>query len=743
MLSVSTPAAAAEGCEVDYTVNEWNSGFTAGVEITNLGDAIDGWTLEWDFPGSQEITGAWNAETSQSGSTATAENVSYNAGIPTDGTASFGFQATHSGDNPAPESFTLNGTVCDGSTDGGGGDDGDGGDDGNGGGDDGNGDDGDQQPQPSGSPEGWASQNGGTTGGAGGETVTVSSADALTEALQSSGPTVVRLDGSVDLDGMNDIVSDKTLIGVGSDAEITGGGLDIDEAHNVIVRNIAFSDWGDDAINVQEGSTNVWIDHNSFTGGSDGAVDIKRESDYITVSWNHVYDHGKSMLLGHSDGHTEDEGHLRVSYHHNFFDGSGSRHPRVRFGETVHVYNNYYRDNAEYGVASTMGAGVLVEGNYFENVDNPTHVGYADSDDGRLVVRDNVFDNSGDPETAGSVAEVPYSYDLDSAQDVPGIVTSGAGPGNVDDTGGGDTGGDDGGNGDGDGNDDGGSDPQPSAELEGWATRNGGTTGGAGGETVTVSSSGALLDALQSSGPTVVRLDGSVDLSGMNDVASDKTLIGVGSDATVTGGGFDLNGVSNVVIRNINFDDWDDDAINVQESTTNVWIDHNSFGTGSDGAVDIKRESDFITVSWNYAQDHDHVMLLGHSDDHTEDEGHLRVSYHHNHFDGTYSRHPRVRFGEPVHVYNNYYDGVDTGVASTQGAGVLVEGNYFQDVAHPTLEGYGSSSDGRVELNGNVFDNSGEPESSGGVAEVPYSYDLDSAQDVPGIVSGGAGTGNI
>ncbi|KIH99954.1 pectate lyase [Streptomonospora alba] len=284
--------------------------------------------------------------------------------------------------------------------------------------------------QAAGSPEGWASENGGTTGGAGGDTVTVSSAQALVEAISADGPAVVEIQGSIDLDGMNDVASNKTVIGAPG-AEITGGGLDIDEAHNVIVQNIAFADWGDDAINVQDGSTNVWIDHNSFTGGYDGAVDIKRESDYVTVSWNHVFDHDKSMLLGHSDGHTADEGHLRVSYHHNFFDGSDTRHPRVRFGETVHVYNNYYRDNEEYGVASTMDAGVLVEDNYFENVQTPTEVGYGSSDDGRLEASGNVYDNSGQPETAGSVADVPYSYNPDPAQDIPAIVTDGAGPGNL------------------------------------------------------------------------------------------------------------------------------------------------------------------------------------------------------------------------------------------------------------------------------------------------------------------------
>jgi pectate lyase len=181
---------------------------------------------------------------------------------------------------------------------------------------------------------------------------------------------------------------------------------------------------------VQESATNIWVDHNSFTDGNDGAIDIKRESDFITVSWNRIFDHDKSMLLGHSDGHTADIGHLRVTYHHNWFDGSGTRHPRVRFGNPVHVFNNYYFNN-EYGVASTMDAGVLVEGNYFENVDGPTFVGYADSDPGTLVQRNNVFVNSGSPESAGSVNSIPYSYSLDSASNVRSIVMNGAGAGRI------------------------------------------------------------------------------------------------------------------------------------------------------------------------------------------------------------------------------------------------------------------------------------------------------------------------
>jgi pectate lyase len=201
---------------------------------------------------------------------------------------------------------------------------------------------------------------------------------------------------------------------------------------NVIIRNLNFRDWDDDAVNLQEGSHHVWIDHNTFSNGNDGAVDIKRESDFVTVSWNVIRNHDKSMLLGHSDGHTEDIGNLRVTYHHNWFDGSESRHPRVRFGNPVHVFNNYYDNVTGYGVASTMDAGVLVEGNYFQGVDNPTHVGFAASDPGDLVERNNVFDDSGAPEsTGGGVAPIPYGYQLDNPASVPAIVTAGAGAGQL------------------------------------------------------------------------------------------------------------------------------------------------------------------------------------------------------------------------------------------------------------------------------------------------------------------------
>jgi pectate lyase len=259
----------------------------------------------------------------------------------------------------------------------------------------------------------------------GGTSVTVSSASALTDYISRSGQYTIYVSGTISLSGMNDVASNKAIIGVGTNARITGGGLDIDGASNVVVQNITFQGSSDDAINVQDGSTNVWINHCSFGSCSDGQVDIKRESDYVTVSWCHFYNHDHCCLLGHSNSYTDDIGHLRVTYHHNFFEGEG-RNPRVRFSALCHVYNNYY-NGCDYGVASTMDAEVLVEGNYFRNVDDPCLVGYGSSSDGDLVQRNNVFVNSGSPETSGSVPSPPYSYSLDNASSIPSIVSSGAG----------------------------------------------------------------------------------------------------------------------------------------------------------------------------------------------------------------------------------------------------------------------------------------------------------------------------
>jgi pectate lyase len=303
----------------------------------------------------------------------------------------------------------------------------------------------------SGTPTGFASVNAwgqnGTTGGAGGPTVEVDTASELIAAIGQSGPLNVCVRGLITVPaGMHNVASDKTIVGIGSGSGIRGGGLNIglpaDDAvtsppanavHNVIIRNLVLRDATDDSINVQMFSHHVWIDHNDLCCGYDGLLDVKRGSSYVTISWNHAHNHTKNMLLGHDDGNAaQDVGRLKVSYHHNWFDRTPQRNPRVRFGEPVHVYNNYFVYNTDTGVACQANAGCLVEGNYFETVEEPVTNSYA-GPAGRCVARNNALVDSGPPDCSGTVQEASsyYSYTLDDPNAVKGIVTAGAGVGKI------------------------------------------------------------------------------------------------------------------------------------------------------------------------------------------------------------------------------------------------------------------------------------------------------------------------
>jgi hypothetical protein len=116
-VTTTTAAQAATGCRVDYTISSsWQGGFGANVTITNLGDAINGWTLTWSFGAGQTITQLWNGSYTQSGSQVTVTNASYNATIATGASTAFGFNGAWTATNPVPTSFTLNGIACTGST---------------------------------------------------------------------------------------------------------------------------------------------------------------------------------------------------------------------------------------------------------------------------------------------------------------------------------------------------------------------------------------------------------------------------------------------------------------------------------------------------------------------------------------------------------------------------------------------------------------------------------------------------
>ncbi|WP_326983864.1 T9SS type A sorting domain-containing protein [Chryseobacterium sp. MYb264] len=187
------------------------------------------------------------------------------------------------------------------------------------------------------------------------------------------------LNGDIVVENKNIAASSITLEGVGSDAVANGWGIRIKNATNIEVRNLGFmlTDAAEgDNLSLQQNNSYIWA-HNCdlFYGkpGSDadqvkgdGALDAKK-STYVTFSYNHFWDNGKSCLLGLSEGTTSG---LYITYHHNWFDHSDSRHPRVRY-YSAHVYNNYYDGNSKYGVGSTMGSSVFVEGNYFRNCKYP------------------------------------------------------------------------------------------------------------------------------------------------------------------------------------------------------------------------------------------------------------------------------------------------------------------------------------------------------------------------------------
>lgn len=189
------------------------------------------------------------------------------------------------------------------------------------------------------------------------------------------------------------VPSDTTLVGIGADAAIVNGSLVLDQVDNVILRNIHFSDaydyfpawdpkdnahgeWNSEYDNVTlRGATHVWIDHCTFDDGSrpdsgapvyfgrqvqhhDGMLDITRQSNWVTVSWNYFRDHDKTTLVGNSDTQTQDEGKLKVTFHHNLYENVKERTPRVRFGQ-VHVYNNVFvvSDNTPNRYGYSIGVG--------------------------------------------------------------------------------------------------------------------------------------------------------------------------------------------------------------------------------------------------------------------------------------------------------------------------------------------------------------------------------------------------
>ncbi|CAI0647817.1 unnamed protein product [Colletotrichum noveboracense] len=284
---------------------------------------------------------------------------------------------------------------------------------------------------------GYATLNGGTSGGAGGTVTTVSSLAEFTAAVneKDTAAKIVVVKGVIKGTANVRIGSNKSVIGLPG-AGFDGIGLHARRQSNIIVRNIkstnVLASTGD-GLKIEQ-STNVWVDHCEFSSALvsdkdyyDGLVDASHAADYLTISYTYFHDHWKTSLVGHSENNgDEDKGHLRITYAHNYWANFGSRGPSLRFG-TGHIYNSYYL-NGNSGINTRQGAQVLIQSNVFKNVSVP--ITTQDSDIvGYAVAIDNDLGGAANTAPVGTMnANSPgYSYSLLGSANVVATVPGQAG----------------------------------------------------------------------------------------------------------------------------------------------------------------------------------------------------------------------------------------------------------------------------------------------------------------------------
>ena len=294
-------------------------------------------------------------------------------------------------------------------------------------------------------PDGFATVGGQVTGGAGGKEVVVTTGDDLNQYTDAAEPYIIYIKGTVTVDGMSTHVRpNKTILGLGADATLEGGGLYLYNSSNVIIRNLNFHGSTDDGIGMLL-AHNVWVDHCTFRDSEDGSMDMRRASDNITVSWcKFAYsagaDHALACLLGSNDKETVNLDKLHITFHHNWFaENVKERMPSIRFG-TVHAYNNYYSSTGNnYCIRVRLNAQARIENNIFDGVKNPWEVYITDPAHvvGKAFAKDNLETNvtwgkstkgdDGDVVIVPGTDEVftpPYEYAAEPAESVKDAVTS-------------------------------------------------------------------------------------------------------------------------------------------------------------------------------------------------------------------------------------------------------------------------------------------------------------------------------
>ncbi|MGW4873170.1 pectate lyase family protein [Streptomyces chartreusis] len=324
-----------------------------------------------------------------------------------------------------------------------------------------------------GSATGYATQNGGTTGGAGGQTVRATTGTQIHAALcsraASNTPITIEVEGTINHGNTTKVsgdscntaagvielkqISNVTLVGVGSGAVFDQLGIHIRESSNIIIQNVTVRNVkksgsptsnGGDAIGMESDVRNVWVDHATLLAsggeseGYDGLFDMKDNTQYVTLSYSILRNSGRGGLIGSSES---DLSNGYVTFHHNRYENIDSRAPLLR-GGTAHAYNNHYLSLNESGINSRAGAKAKVDNNYFEDSKDVLGTFYTDQR-GYWQVSGNVFDNvtwsspgtenypAGPNPQSNTTVSIPYSYSLDAATCVPDVVsrTAGAGTG--------------------------------------------------------------------------------------------------------------------------------------------------------------------------------------------------------------------------------------------------------------------------------------------------------------------------
>ncbi|CCH19598.1 pectate lyase family protein [Micromonospora lupini] len=329
-----------------------------------------------------------------------------------------------------------------------------------------------QSPRPAaavGAATGYATQNGGTTGGAGGQTVRASTGTAIHAALcgraSSSTPITIEVTGTINhgntskvsgsscntADGVIELkqISNVTIIGVGSGAVFDQLGIHLRDSSNIIIQNVTVRNVkksgsptsnGGDAIGMESTVRNVWVDHVTLEAsggeseGYDGLFDMKDNTQYVTLSYSVLRNSGRGGLIGSSES---DLSNGFVTFHHNLYENIDSRTPLLR-GGIAHIYNNHYVSLHESGINSRAGARAKVENNYFRNSKDVLGTFYT-SERGYWQVSGNTFDNvtwssagsenypAGPNPTSNTTVSIPYAYRLDAASCVPDVVRQTAG----------------------------------------------------------------------------------------------------------------------------------------------------------------------------------------------------------------------------------------------------------------------------------------------------------------------------